>query len=66
MGRFQNGVSEFSMGYFLLFRLAMYHGRAQKIQSRREQIKEKAMRERRRLNRQQSADQLLYGVESLS
>ena len=44
----------------------MYHGRAPQIQSRREQIKEKTMRERRRLNRQQSADKLLYGVESLS
>ncbi len=44
----------------------MYHGRVQQIQSRREQIKEKTMRERRRLNRHQSADPLLFGVESLS
>lgn len=36
----------------------MYHGRYIEIQSRREQIKEKTMRERRRLNRLQSATML--------
>lgn len=36
----------------------MYHGRSRKIQSRREQIKEKTMRERRRLNRLKSATML--------
>lgn len=37
----------------------MYFGRAKEIQSRREQIKEKTMSERRRLNRQQAANLLL-------
>lgn len=37
----------------------MYFGRAAQIQARREQIKEKTMRERRRLNRQETASLLL-------
>ena len=37
----------------------VYFGRAKEIQSRREQIKQKTMRERRRLNRQQSISMLL-------
>ena len=37
----------------------MYHGRAKEIQSRREQIKLKTMRERRRLNRQQPESMLM-------
>jgi len=36
----------------------MYYGRYIEIQSRREQIKEKTMRERRRLNRLQRATML--------
>ena len=36
----------------------MYFGRAREIQSRREQIKEKTMRERRRLNRREAASLL--------
>ena len=37
----------------------IYHGRAKEIQSRREQIKQKTMRERRRLNRQPSENVLM-------
>jgi len=37
----------------------MYHGRAKEIQSRREQIKQKTMRERRRLNRYQLTNVLM-------
>lgn len=37
----------------------MYHGRARQIQSRRAQVKEKTMSERRRLNRQPAANLLL-------
>ena len=44
----------------------MYHGRAPQIQSRRAQVKEKTMRERRRFNRRRTTDLLSYGSESLS
>jgi putative transposase len=37
----------------------MYFGRGRQIQARREQIKEKTMRERRRLNRQETVSLLL-------
>jgi len=37
----------------------VYHGRVKEIQSRREQIKQKTMRERRRLNRQPSENVLM-------
>lgn len=44
----------------------MYYGRAAQIQSRREQVKQKMMRERRRLNRLEKKDLLSYGAENLS
>ena len=37
----------------------VYYGRVKEIQSRREQIKQKTMRERRRLNRHQSESMLM-------